>query len=97
VPCRNSGRRLLSATLWTLAIVAIVLAVIGIPYIFGGYARYDVDPAFSGVADASLLYQDAEPVEFTRCLKNDSDIFVGADLDQLTGGDAVRMSLQIKF
>lgn len=47
---------MLSATLWTVGIVIIVLVIIGIPYIFGGYARYQVQGARSGmlpVADLS--------------------------------------------
>jgi len=35
----NAGKKLLSATLWTLAIVIIVIVVIGIPYILAGFAR----------------------------------------------------------
>lgn len=46
---------MLSSILWTVAIVIIVLVVIGIPYIFGGYARYTVQTAVSGMLPVSEL------------------------------------------
>lgn len=46
---------MLSAILWTVGIVVIVLVVIGIPYVLAGYAQYTVQNAVSGVLPVDVL------------------------------------------
>lgn len=47
------GKKWGNAILWTLAVMAVAIAVIGIPYAFGGYAVYEVQSARSGILPVS--------------------------------------------
>lgn len=47
--------------------MAIAVAVIGIPYAFAGYARYDVQNARSGLAPVSYLQNGT--TDLNACIK----------------------------
>ena len=92
----NGGRKLLSAFLWTLAIVIIVIVVIGIPYILAGYATYVFQPATSGTLSVSVLNTPAKE-QLSNCIPVRDAIDAGANAcaasSSRTGSLRVRVSL----
>ncbi len=96
----NAGKKLLSATLWTLAIVIIVVVIIGIPYILAGFANYTVQIAISGVESVSKLAPgQLVPDQFSSCIRvlDRPDLGVNAcqASDAFSGNIKVRVSLII--
>jgi len=92
----SGGRKLLSAFLWTLAIVIIVIVVIGIPYILAGFATYTFEPAISGLANVGIL-NTVGAATLSNCIPatNAGDLGVNACAasSSRTGTLRVRVSL----
>jgi LMBR1 domain-containing protein 1 len=97
--CRNSGRKLLSSTLWTLAIVIIVLVVIGIPYILAGFAQYTVQNAVSGVLPVNTLADPGTVEQLSSCIPVQDTVDLGPNACEassaFTSTIKVRVSLII--
>lgn len=93
----SGGRKLLSAFLWTLGIVIIVIVIIGIPYILAGYATYIFQPATSGTYSVSVLSTPANQ-QLSSCIPvRDDNVDVGinacAASSSREGSLRVRVSL----